>query len=252
MKTSLFCFAFFALLLSSCGNTTMLRTKEMKEAIDNAAAVTNRRIDSLTQVIDSLKFEQSRNLSRLKADFMDIGSKIGEQNNRSEARMEEITFRLDRLLTTTPQKGTAAKSSAKNEKSAKSTAEEQRNSEMESLYNASRADYLRGEYAIAYNGFKQIYEELNTGEMAENSLYWMAVCMQDAGKKENAETLFKSLLEKFPKSQKVCAVNFKLASIAEENRDVNEQKAYLRRLLGIEHCVTSNEFQRAAEFLQHN
>lgn len=226
----------------------MLRTKEMKEAIDNAAAVTNRRIDSLTQVIDSLKFEQSRNLSRLKADFMEIGSKIGEQNNRSEARMEEITFRLDRLLTTT-QKGTAAKSPAKN---TKVTAEEQRDSEKESLYNASRADYLRGEYAIAYNGFKQIYEELNTGEMAENSLYWMAVCMQDAGKKENAETLFKSLLEKFPKSQKVCAVNFKLASIAEENRDVNEQKAYLRRLLGTEHCVTSNEFQRAAEFLQHN
>jgi len=247
MKTSLFCFAFFALLLSSCSNTTMLRTKEMKEAIDNAAAVTNRRIDSLTQVIDSLKFEQSRNLSRLKADFMEIGSKIGEQNNRSEARMEEITFRLDRLLTTT-QKGTAAKSPAKN---TKVTAEEQRDSEKESLYNASRADYLRGEYAIAYNGFKQIYEELNTGDGGKFAL--LDGCMH-AGCRQKGKcgNTFKSLLEKFPKSQKVCAVNFKLASIAEENRDVNEQKAYLRRLLGTEHCVTSNEFQRAAEFLQHN
>jgi len=252
MKTSLslFRFAICALLLSSCTNTSVLRTKEVKDAIDTSAAGTNKRIDSLVQLIDSLKLEQDKNLSRLRADFTDISSKIGEQNNRSEARMEEIAFRLDRLLTTTQQKSVVTKSSAQSGKTAKSVTEEQRDSEKESLYNASRADYLRGEYAVAYNGFKQLYEELGTGEMAENSLYWMAMCMLDAGKRENAETLFKSLLEKFPRSQKVCAVNFKLAGMAEESRNVSEQKAYLQRLLGTDLCVSSNEFQRAAEILQ--
>jgi TolA-binding protein len=219
-----------------------MRTKEIREATNNV----NVRLDSLIQVIDSLKFEQTRNLSRLKADFEELNLKVGEQGDKSEIRMEEITYRLDHILKITQQKSIVTKSAASSEKN---TGHEH---EMESLYNASRADYLRAEYAVAYNGFKQIYESLKTGEMAENSLYWMAMCMLDAGKKENAETLFKNLLDKYPQSPKVCTVNFKLASMAEEAKKTSEQKAYLQKLLGTEHCVTSNEFQRAADILQEN
>jgi TolA-binding protein len=233
-------------VFSSCSSITMLRTKELKEATNSSAASVNKRLDSLMLVIDSMKIEQARGLSRLKADFAEINSKINEQGNMSEARMEEISFRLDRLLGVT-QKKTVAKTATAPEKGA---AVEQKNQEMESLYNASRSDYLRGEYAVAYNGFKQIYETLKTGETAENALYWMGMCMLDANKKDNAVTLFKSLLDKFPQSLKVCSVNFKLASMAEEAKNVAEQKAYLQKLLGTEHCVSSNEFQRAAEILQ--
>jgi len=120
---------------------------------------------------------------------------------------------------------------------------------MEALYNTSRSDYLKGAYAVAYNGFKEIYETLKTGEMAENALYWMGMCMMDAGKRENAETLFKTLLDKYPQSSKVCTVDFKLASMAEEAGNKASQKAYLEKLLGTEQCVASNEFQRAADIL---
>jgi TolA-binding protein len=241
-----FCFALFAFALSSCSTITVMRTKEMKAVSDSSAASVNKRLDSLMLVIDSLKVEQARGLSRLKADVAEINSKIGEQGKASESRMEEISFRLDRLLGVT-QKKTVAKAAAAPEKNLEV---EQKNHEMEILYNASRSDYLRGEYAVAYNGFKQIYETLKTGETAENALYWMGMCMLDANKKENAVTLFRSLLEKFPQSLKVCSVNFKLASMAEEAKNVAEQKAYLQKLLGTEHCVSSNEFQRAAEILQ--
>jgi TolA-binding protein len=227
----------------SCSSITVLRTKEIKNATDGSAASVNKKIDSLMLVIDSLKMEQSKDLSRIKADVAELGSKIGEQGDKTEARMEEITFRLDRILGA--QKGGVAKTAAK---SAQNEPKEH-NSEMEALYNASRADYLRGEYAVAYNGFKQIYESIKTGELAENALYWMAMCMLDAGKKENAETLFKTLLEKYPQSPKVCPVEFKLASMAEEARDKSKQKAWLQKLLSTGHCVSSNEFQRAADIL---
>jgi len=228
--------------LSSCAKITMMRTKEIREATDDV----NKRLDSLILVIDSLKFEQSRNMSRLKADFAELNSGIRSQEDKTETRMEEITFRLDRILGTVQHKSVVTKSAAGSEKNAEY---EQKSREMETLYNASRADYLRGEYAVAYNGFKQIYEMLKTGEMAENSLYWMGMCMLDAGKKENAITLFKSLLEKYPQSIKVCTVNFKLASMAEEAGNKGEQKAYLQKLLGTELCADSNEFQRAADIL---
>jgi len=238
-------FSFACLLcvaFCSCSSITMLRTKEIKNATDSSAASVNRRIDSLMLVIDSLKIEQ--NLLRLKADVADLASKISEQGDKSEARMEEITFRLDRLLGIVQQKSLVTKSGAKPAQEPK-----EHNSEMEALYNTSRADYLRGEYAVAYNGFKQIYESVKTGELAENALYWMAMCMLDAGKKENAETLFKNLLEKFPQSVKVCPVEFKLASMAEEAKNKAGQKAWLQKLLSTGHCVSSNEFQRAADIL---
>jgi len=220
----------------------VLRTKEIKNATDSSAASVNRRIDSLARVLDSLESEQSKTLSRLKADFAELNSRINDQGDKSEARMEEITFRLDKLLA---QKGGVAKSAAKQVQNEP----KENNSEMEALYNASRADYLRGEYAVAYNGFKQIYESVKTGELAENSLYWMAMCMLDAGKKENAETLFKTLLDKFPQGVKVCPVEFKLASMAEEAKDKSKQKAWLQKLLNTAHCVSSNEFHRAADIL---
>ena len=198
------------------------------------------------KVIDSLELEQSKSLSRLKADLAELNSRINDQGDKSEARMEEITFRLDRILGAV-QKGGVAKTAAK---PAQNEQPKEHNSEMEVLYNASRADYLRGEYAVAYNGFKQIYESVKTGELAENALYWMAMCMLDAGKKENAETLFKNLLEKFPQGVKVCPVEFKLANMAEEAKDKAKQKAWLQKLLNTAHCVSSNEFHRAADVLQ--
>jgi len=232
--------------LCSCSSITVLRTKEIKDATSNSAAIVNKRIDSLMLVIDSLKAEQSKNSSRIKADVAELNSKIEEQGDKAETRMEEITFRLDKLLGAVQHKSLVTKSAAK---AAAAQESKEQNSEMEALYNTSRADYLRGEYAVAYNGFKQIYESVKTGELAENALYWMAMCMLDAGKKENAETLFKTLLEKYPQSAKVCPVEFKLASMAEEAKNKATQKAWLQKLLGTAHCVSSNEFQRAADIL---
>jgi TolA-binding protein len=197
-------------------------------------------------VIDSLKAHQNQNMSRVKADFAELNLRVIEQDGKTEARMEEVSFRLDRILALVQQKSVVTKSAAGSDKNAELA---QKAHEMESIYNASRTDYLRAEYAIAYNGFKQIYETLGSGEMAENALYWMGMCMQDAGQKANAATLFKTLLEKYPQSLKVCTVNFKLANMAEEAGNREEQKAYLQKLLGTEHCVSSNEFQRAADIL---
>jgi len=224
----------------------MLRTSEIKDVTMS----TNKRLDSLAFIIDSLKFEQSRYSSRLKADITELVLKINDQGNSSEARMEEINFRLERILAVVQQKSAVTKSAAAG--SSEKAASSSHSGELEALYNASRSDYLKGEYAVAYNGFKQIYETAQTGELAENALYWMGMCMLDAGKKGNAETLFKSLLEKYPKSMKVCTVDFKLASMAEDAGNKAEQRAWLQRLLSAEQCASSNEFQRAADILQGN
>jgi TolA-binding protein len=121
---------------------------------------------------------------------------------------------------------------------------------MEVIYNTSRADYVRGEYALAYNGFKQIFEALKTGELAENSLYWMAQCMLDAKQPANAKILFESLLSSFPQGAKVCVTLFKLSGMAAESADTTLQKQRLQTLLQTPSCANTSEFTRAAEQLE--
>jgi len=124
--------------------------------------------------------------------------------------------------------------------------------EAKSLYKASRASYFRAEYTVAYDGFKEIYETFKTGEMAEDALYWMGLSMQDSGQKEDAEILFKTILEKFPKSSKACPAKFRLAGMAEEAGNKEERAAYLQNLIGTKHCSQSNEFHRASDILEKN
>ncbi|MCL2207951.1 MAG: tetratricopeptide repeat protein [Fibromonadales bacterium] len=244
---SLFCLA-ACIALSSCSSVTMMRTKEIKNASESTALSINKRLDSLALVIDSLKLSHSRYSSRIAADLTELNLKINEQGDKSEARMEEISRRLELILAAVQRQSvvTKAKAAGSTEKVVSNS------SELEALYNASRSDYLRGVYGVAYNGFKQIYETAQTGELAENALYWMGMCMLDAGKKEEAKTIFRGLLEKYPQSMKVCTVEFKLASMAEDAGNKAEQKAWLQKLLGAEQCTSSNEFQRAADILQNS
>jgi TolA-binding protein len=124
--------------------------------------------------------------------------------------------------------------------------------EIKILYKASRASYFRAEYAIAHDGFKEVYETLKTGEMAEDALFWMGISLQSSGQKEDAKILFIALLEKFPKSHKACPASFRLAGMAKEAGNKAEQTSYLQKLIGTKQCAESNESQMSAGILQEN
>jgi tetratricopeptide (TPR) repeat protein len=122
--------------------------------------------------------------------------------------------------------------------------------EAEAMFNTARSDYHRGEYKLAYAGFKQVYEQMKTGELGENSLYWMALCLIDANQVEKAKKVFTSLADAFPEGQKVCTTMFKLAAIYSTEGNIDMQKQYLQKILNSKTCSTSGEFEQAAEILQ--
>jgi len=238
--------------LSACSSLTVLRTREIKAVGDSVRADVNHEMDSLRIVIDSLRAEQLRYNDRLKADLATLNSRVQEEGERDNARMEEIIYRLDLLMNKSEKILSKRVVVDKREAATvdSTSAEAQQAQEMQSLYNAARADYHRGEYKLAYGSFKQVFETLKTGELAENALYWMAICMQDAGQVANAKTLFIRVVEQFPQGSKLCVTLFKLASIADEEGDVELRKQYLRRILSQKGCADSNEFLKAAEQLE--
>ena len=118
------------------------------------------------------------------------------------------------------------------------------------MFNTARSDYHRGEYKLAYSGFKQVYEQMKTGELAEGSLYWMGLCLMDANQVDKAKTIFNRLVEAYPDGPKTCATLFKLASVYAAEGDVDSQQQYLQRILSSKTCSSSGEFEQAAEILQ--
>lgn len=251
-------------LVTGCSHITMLRTEEIQEINDDVRSdlkkdlrQTNLRLDSLKNsyhLLEKKLVVQEQLLNRMKADLSILSSRMADESTRNDSRQEEIAYRLDLLL------GKSDKILAKKVVVSGAPAapvsldsiERQANLllEMETMFNTARADFLRGEYKIAFDGFKQVFEEMKTGEMAEESLYWMALCLTEAGQVDKAKVILNRLNTDFPEGAKTCITLFKLAGIAASENDVASQKQYLQTLLEKKQCMETNEFLQGAEMLE--
>ena len=159
-------------LVTGCSHITMLRTEEIQEINDDVRSdlkkdirQTNLRLDSLRKAYGLLEEKlaaQEQLLNRMKADLSILSNRMADESVRNDTRQEEIAYRLDLLL------GKSDKILAKKVVVSGAPAapvsldsiERQANLllEMETMFNTARADFLRGEYKIAFDGFKQVFE----------------------------------------------------------------------------------------------
>lgn len=248
---------FSIVLMSGCSSVTALRTKELR-TVGNVVRKDvkdeiNQRVDSLQHVVDSLSKVQDLVNRRLIAELSILSKRVASESERNDSRQEEILYRLDMLM------GKSDKILAKKvvvNKSSEPLAldsierEAERLLEAESMFNTARSDYLRGEYKLSYSTFKQVYEQMKTGEFAEGALYWMALCLIEADQKDKARILFSRFVEQFPQSSKICTVLFKLSNMAAEEKNVSLQKQNLQKLLEVKSCMDSNEFLQGAAILE--
>lgn len=251
------------LLLQSCSYVTVMRTKEMKAisaevqaSASKEAALTNARVDSLRQELDSLKAENARLMRRLIADLATLNSRVTDDADHMNARLEEAIFRLDYLMEGSKKvtkkvvvnKGKTDQAGSSTDYQAMFVVEE-RNPELDKLYTTARADFHRSEYVLAYDGFKQIYQKAGQGTMAENALYWMGLCVSMSGKPEKAKKIFDRVLAQFPQGRKTCVVLLKLSEMAQAENNAQEQVQLLQRLVAQPQCRETNESFRAIEQL---
>jgi len=229
----------------------------MQQGLDSAVLKLSAENDSLRAEMDSLKAQLDASAlvqKRMMAEVTMLSRRMGDESERNDSRQEEIIYRLDMLL------GKSDKILAKKVVVSGAPAapmsmdslerEAEKLVEAEAMFNTARSDYHRGEYKLAYAGFKQVYEQMKTGELGENSLYWMALCLIDANQVEKAKKVFTSLADAFPEGQKVCTTMFKLAAIYSTEGNIDIQKQYLQKILNSKACSTSGEFEQAAEILQ--
>lgn len=249
--------------LQACSSVTVLRTSELQKVGEDVKQDVGKQmrtqLDSMRLILDSLRAENVRLQKRLVAEVATLNSRLGGETEKLNARQEEILYRLDLLVDASSKpikrvivdKRSSSSTGAPTVDSVQKAIDEEviLDPELEKLYNNARADFNRSEYKLAYDGFKTVFEKTKTGELAENSLYWMGLCLQETNQSDKAVVVFQRLLDQFPKGKKACVVLLKMAQIAETAGKKEEQVKHLERLTASPQCRESNEALKAIELL---
>jgi tol-pal system protein YbgF len=76
-------------------------------------------------------------------------------------------------------------------------------------YNAAYADYLKGNYELAIEGFQIYRQNFPDSPLADNALYWIGECYYSQRKFEQAIEQFNDLIFNYPQGDKVAAAYLK-------------------------------------------
>jgi len=79
----------------------------------------------------------------------------------------------------------------------------------EELYRSAYEDYMRGNYDLASQGFRDYMARWPDTELTDNALYWIGECLDAQGEPEEALTIFTQVLEDYPTSDKAAAAQLK-------------------------------------------
>lgn len=71
------------------------------------------------------------------------------------------------------------------------------------LYSTSYADYARGNYDLAIQGFQEYLKNYADSELADNAQYWIGMCHFGKQKHTDAVEAFNTLLKDYPSSDKL-------------------------------------------------
>src|SRR6185295_1362410 len=73
------------------------------------------------------------------------------------------------------------------------------------LYDMSYADYTKGRYALAIQGFQDYLDEYPNTDLSDNALYWIGESYYAQKKYKEAVANFAKLMKQYPKSDKAAA-----------------------------------------------
>jgi tol-pal system protein YbgF len=79
----------------------------------------------------------------------------------------------------------------------------------EELYRTAYEDYMRGNYDLASQGFREYLKRWPDTDLTDNALYWIGECYDAQDRTEEALEIFTQVLEDFPTSDKAAAAQLK-------------------------------------------
>jgi len=99
------------------------------------------------------------------------------------------------------------------------------------VYNTSYADYLKGNFELAVDGFKLYRESFPDSPLADNALYWIGECDYSLRRFPEAIDEFNNLILNYPQSDKIAASYLKKGLALAELKKKDEALVVLRLLV---------------------
>jgi tol-pal system protein YbgF len=79
----------------------------------------------------------------------------------------------------------------------------------QNMYNMAYNDYLKGNFALAIEGFKMYKDQFADSPLADNALYWIGECYYSQRKYDEAIGIFNELILTYPQGDKIPAAFLK-------------------------------------------
>lgn len=198
----------------------------LKQKILDVETKIARNAEDLKQVIAQLKDLQTqfRFFQSEQSDFKESMRSLPSQYQAFLQKLEETNQQLikisEDLITL---KAGAAPAPAQGDKAEKPKATEKKAKPAEEkpqlpptplvspqeVYNMAYSDYLKGNFDLAIEGFKQYIQQFPDSPLADNSVYWIGECYFSQKKFKEAIDQFNELILNYPNGDKVAAAYLK-------------------------------------------
>jgi tol-pal system protein YbgF len=77
------------------------------------------------------------------------------------------------------------------------------------LFSSAYSDYLRGNYELAIDQFTQFRQRFPGFETADDAQFWIAECLSNTGRLDEAVAQYENVVNEYPQSNKVAAARLK-------------------------------------------
>jgi tol-pal system protein YbgF len=186
----------------------------IRSQIDSLRAE-QRRLRAAVVKLAALTEQSTEANSRLRADIQVQLNQLGEQSQILNDRLEETGRRISNLpaklrLSPPVAADSTKRASAVDTAQVNATARK-RLDEAQRLYDSAYQDFVKGQYALAQQGFAQYLQMLPESELADNAQYWIGECNYSQKKYNEAIQAFQTVIRQYGEGEKVPAAMLKMA-----------------------------------------
>jgi tol-pal system protein YbgF len=120
--------------------------------------------------------------------------------------------------------------------------------EAQRLYDSAYQDFVKGQYALALQGFAQYLQMQPASSLADNAQYWIGECYYSQKKYAEAIQAFQTVITQYPEGEKIASAMLKLAYAQITAGQTTSGKTNLEAL--VKRFPESNEAKLARTRLQ--
>jgi tol-pal system protein YbgF len=229
-----------SLPLSAVKKDTKMILDEIQKLADTIASV-NEKVDAMAAELaglakkSNISDERIGAMSRIQADLAQNREDLMLNMQFFKEELNDIKNSLskinDRVMNIPGSAGSVTAGAPDNAAGGTRAAEPAISQDPSSIYYAAYSDYIKENYDLAIEGFRQFIRNFPESGLADNSLYWIGECYYAKKKYQDAINTFNELLNKYRDGDKASAAILKKGYALLEMGRQSEGIAILKDLI---------------------